>query len=310
MPRIIRQALHERLKRLPEFGQFCADFEAVTGVRLEFVDELGREAVGGGEKPVLCRRMAETGPGRCFCAVSRQSLLASAGEQPREMRCDAGLVEVAVPIQAGGLRVGYLVFGGVADRPACPREARRAMRALRSRGIEIPADVLAADLSAVPVVPEREREAWARIAAMAASTLGLLLTDRLADQGEGMPTAVARACALLRKSAFTGVVRWPEVAKACGLSEGHLSRLFRHSTGLTFPEYVGRLRAERAKALLESGAHSTTDAAFEAGFQSLSQFHRVFRRVYGRPAREFKAGPSKSAGRTPRRVTRFSLRAS
>jgi hypothetical protein len=162
------------------------------------------------------------------------------------MRCDAGLVEVAVPIQAGGIRVGYLVFGGVADRVTGRSEARRAMRVLTEHGIAIPEEILAADLSEVPVVPEQLRESYARLAAMAAATLGRLLTERLAEPPEGMPAVVARACALVRKSAFHGSVRWPEVAKACGLSEGHLSRVFRRSTGLTFPEYVGRLRAEGA----------------------------------------------------------------
>lgn len=308
MPRIIRQALHERLRSLPEFGQFCADFRAVTGLRLELVDELGRGRAGSGEKPGLCRRMAETVSGRCFCAVSRQALLASAAECPREMRCDAGLVEVAVPIQAGGIRVGYLVFGGVADRVTGRSEARRAMRVLTEHGIAIPGEVLAADLSEVPVVPEQLRESYARLAAMAAATLGRLLTERLAEPPEGMPAVVARACALVRKSAFHGSVRWPEVAKVCGLSEGHLSRVFRRSTGLTFPEYVGRLRAERAKSLIESGGHSTTEAAFEAGFQSLSQFHRVFRRVYGRPAHDFK--PERRGAQAGRGTTRFPLRAS
>jgi AraC-like DNA-binding protein len=301
--------LHEKLRSLPEFAQFRADFEAVTGLHLWFVDELGWEARNGACRSGLCRRLAATGPGRSFCELSRQELLASAAECPGEMRCDAGLVEVAVPIQAAGLRVGYFVFGGMTDRPVTPRVARGVLRALSRRGVEIPAEVAAADLSHAPVVRRCLREAYTRMVSMAASTLALLLTDRLADPGEGMPAAVERACVLLRRSAFTGGIRWPEVAKACGLSEGHLSRLFRHSTGLTFPEYVGRLRAERAKELLERGDCSTTHAAFEAGFQSLSQFHRVFRRVYGRPARDFKTGSPKAAGRRPRRATRSSLQA-
>ena len=73
----------------------------------------------------------------------------------------------------------------------------------------------------------------------------------------------------------------PAVARHCGVSEGHLSRLFHHATGLTFREYVTQVRAEHARALVLHTSRGITEIAYESGFQSLSQFHRVFRKAYG-----------------------------
>ena len=51
--------------------------------------------------------------------------------------------------------------------------------------------------------------------------------------------------------------------------------------GVTFTDYVARARVEKTKQLLLNPNVRVSEAAYEAGFQSLSQFNRVFRRVEG-----------------------------
>ena len=57
--------------------------------------------------------------------------------------------------------------------------------------------------------------------------------------------------------------------------------MFKQATGLTFTDYVARVRVEKIKNLLLNPHKRISEAAYEAGFQSLSQFNRVFRRVTG-----------------------------
>jgi AraC-like DNA-binding protein len=57
--------------------------------------------------------------------------------------------------------------------------------------------------------------------------------------------------------------------------------MFKKSTGMTFTDYLARVRVERVKALLLNPHKRVSEAAFEAGVQSLSQFNRVFRRLEG-----------------------------
>jgi AraC-like DNA-binding protein len=57
--------------------------------------------------------------------------------------------------------------------------------------------------------------------------------------------------------------------------------LFKKATGLGFTNYVSRLRIEKAKNLLLNPNLRVSEIAFEIGFQSLSHFNRVFKRIIG-----------------------------
>jgi AraC-like DNA-binding protein len=67
-----------------------------------------------------------------------------------------------------------------------------------------------------------------------------------------------------------------------GLSPARLSRRFKTEVGLGIAEYRNRLRLERFIDLYGTGHRVTAlAAAFEAGFHSYAQFHRVFSRLMG-----------------------------
>jgi len=111
-----------------------------------------------------------------------------------------------------------------------------------------------------------------------------LLAFRQAEPS-GEPTAlhpaVARALSLMHGEGL--LLGRDELAEHCRLSASHLSRLFVRELGQPLAEVRNRKRLARFQELLASRhCDSLTEAAFEAGFGSYSQFHRVFRRVTGR----------------------------
>jgi len=59
---------------------------------------------------------------------------------------------------------------------------------------------------------------------------------------------------------------------------------------MTFVDYVARVRVEKAKVLLQNPQRRISEVAFEVGFQSISQFDRVFKRIVGQSPRRFRAG--------------------
>lgn len=136
-------------------------------------------------------------------------------------------------------------------------------------------------LESAPVMPREVLDAYQRIAHLGAKQIALKVTDQLANPEAQMPQAVLKACGFIRGRALMEEVSLVTVARHCGVSQGHLSRLFHHATGLTFREYVAQVRIEHAKALLLQTTKGVTEIAYESGFQSLSQFHRVFRKVFG-----------------------------
>ena len=79
------------------------------------------------------------------------------------------------------------------------------------------------------------------------------------------------------------------VAKAVNIHPNYLSERFKQVTGMNFVEYVAHTRFEKACKLLHDGGLRISDIAFAAGFQSLSQFNRVFKRLSGKSPTQFRA---------------------
>jgi AraC-like DNA-binding protein len=89
----------------------------------------------------------------------------------------------------------------------------------------------------------------------------------------------------IRKRALMLNLNLLSVARECGVSPSHLSRVFHHATGLTFREYMARFRVEHVRSMLHGTNRAISEIALDSGFQSLSQFNRVFRQVYGKSPR-------------------------
>jgi AraC-like DNA-binding protein len=74
-----------------------------------------------------------------------------------------------------------------------------------------------------------------------------------------------------------GLPAWAELA---GVSVRTLSRAFRDETGMSFSDWIARLRAQRAIAMLAAGIHPV-DVAERVGYRSVSAFGAALRRTTG-----------------------------
>lgn len=281
MPRIIRQALGERFRHNGELQKFLGHFRAATGVAVEFVCALGNaEGEGCCDRSPLCARLMRDPTGRTVCSRFRQRLLEAADTQPATSTCESGVAESAVPMRAGGQTVGYLVTGGYLAAPADRPRVNRARHLLSRSGMEIGESELLALSARMPVIPPERQEALVQLLKLAAEHLTARFTERLTAPETRMPALVERACRMVHAD-FAHAIAMPDIARRLGVSEGHLSRTFHHSTGLRFVEYVARFRADRARELLQQSTQPVIEIAFACGFQSLSQFNRVLRAQFG-----------------------------
>jgi methylphosphotriester-DNA--protein-cysteine methyltransferase len=97
--------------------------------------------------------------------------------------------------------------------------------------------------------------------------------------------AVQKALELLSSREET--LELPELARRCGASAEHLSRLFGLQVGIPMVQYRNSVRLGRFLELHRSQKERTmAEKVFAAGFGSYAQFHRVFTRAYGRGPRE------------------------
>ena len=79
------------------------------------------------------------------------------------------------------------------------------------------------------------------------------------------------------------------VASSVNISANYLSEKFKEVTGVNFVKYVARIRYEKARALLHDVDLRVSEIAFAVGFQSLSQFNRIFKKLSGKSPTEYRA---------------------
>jgi AraC-like DNA-binding protein len=99
---------------------------------------------------------------------------------------------------------------------------------------------------------------------------------------------LTRICSTLRKNPADNrpLSEWSKVAGGCTRT---LERLFRKETGMTFAQWRRQLRILDAVVRLHRG-EPVTSIAFEAGYDNLSSFIEMFRRLTGRTPGQFLNG--------------------
>lgn len=134
----------------------------------------------------------------------------------------------------------------------------------------------------------------------------LLLAWRGQQAGGGNSAAVALHPAVARALEQLGDARGEltlaHLARSCGASEAHLSRMFARQIGVPLARYRNSLRLGRFWNHYRGGhtQHTVAESAYAAGFGSYAQFHRVFTQAYGRGPRA--SLQSRPLDRKPARV--------
>jgi AraC-like DNA-binding protein len=72
-----------------------------------------------------------------------------------------------------------------------------------------------------------------------------------------------------------------QLGQRVGCSPFYLSRTFSSEVGMTIPQFLRKVRMERAAELLRSGRYNVTEAALEVGYSSLSHFSQAFCQTMG-----------------------------
>ena len=86
-----------------------------------------------------------------------------------------------------------------------------------------------------------------------------------------------------------------KLAKAVNTSANHLSEKFKQVTRVKFVDYIAQIRFEKARDLLQNSNLRISEIAFAVGFQSLSQFNRVFKKLTRKSPTQFRTAHNKRA---------------
>ena len=270
------------LQKSAIFRDYHTAFETTTGLPLAL-----REA-GSFQAPLhdsnrlnpFCGLMAQRNNTCAACLQLQQQVEQEAVREPVTRECFAGMSETAVPIRNGENLVGYLRTGQVFLRAPTKRGF---IKALGVRGGTLTADEfkeLEAAYFRTRVVPKHSYDSMVRLLAIFAQHLACVSNQVLTAESTGETPIITKARAFINEHQ-SEKLRIHEVARAVNMSSFYFSKIFKKTTGLTFTNYLARRRVEVVKGLLVNVHIRVTEAAYGAGFQSLSQFNRVFHRVAG-----------------------------
>lgn len=118
------------------------------------------------------------------------------------------------------------------------------------------------------------------------------LLTRLLEARNALPQRtsllVKHAIAYLHQHYHHPITR-RQVAKAAGMSEDYLSRMFHRALRISPWDYLNRLRIQRAKERLLDSDDSIQVVARRVGFHDRAYFSRIFRKLTGVPPQAYRA---------------------
>ncbi len=230
----------------------------------------------------LCVLACSTPAGRALCHRVQGDVRHGLEQKAIAQRvpCLAGLMVIAVPILVCGEHVATLQSCRIFLRSSQAEDVQRFADLLTAWGAKPNLDQLRRDFASIPVVTRDQLEATVKLLGIYAEHLGDLASRRILAERRGRPTPMAQALAFVRDHQNERL-HLREVAEKANLSPYYFCKLFRKTMGMTFTDYLARLRLEKAKDLLLANGMPVGDIAFAAGFGSIPHFNRAFKRYTG-----------------------------
>jgi AraC-like DNA-binding protein/ligand-binding sensor protein len=272
----------DKLKRSQIFRDYEQAFRDTTGlpINLRSLEAFDLPHHNDPNENPFCALMAKSNKSCAACLQLQRRVEEEAGLKPTTLKCFAGLCDSSVPVRVGDNLVAFLQTGQVfLEKPDSKLFAKTAKQII-SFGTEVDMKRVEEAWFQSRVLDRRQYDSILRLLAIFAQHLSALGQELAiqAEHGEAPPIARARALIASRHGEDIGL---EEVAKAVNMSSFYFCKSFKKATGMTFTNYLARVRVEKVKSLLINPHKRVSEAAFEAGFQSLSQFNRVFRRIAG-----------------------------
>jgi len=255
----------------------------------------------------FCALLAEHPKTLATCLKAHDEMIRQTGDLPHTVTCPFGLTETAVPVKLGGRTIGYLRIGQVLRHMPAKADTTKVTRQLERDGLPFTGEVRRT-WETNPLIPPDKYNAIVRLLTFFAEQLSALTNQIAVEQQNAEPLLVTKARNYIEQHK-TEPLSLSAVAQAAGASVFHFCKVFHKSTGLKFTDYVARVRLETARTELLNPNRRISEVAYDVGFQSLTQFNRMFKRVFGQSPTEFRAhlasgkpAPKRSGVKKPRRA--------
>jgi AraC-like DNA-binding protein/ligand-binding sensor protein len=280
--------LIDALRRSKLFRSYEQVFSEATGLPLALrpVDYWQLEHQGKKNENPFCALLAGLPATLAVCLQAHEEMIRHTGDLPHTVTCPFGLTETAVPIKLGQRTIGYLRIGQVLRHTPARSDTTKASGELARNGVRFTGEIRKAWKKNPFVLPERYN-AIVRLLTFFADQLSALSNQLVTEKNNAEPLLVLKAREYIDKHK-TEELSLANVAKAAGASVFHFCKVFHKTTGLKFTDYVARVRLEDARTRLLNPNLRISEIAYDVGFQSLTQFNRTFKRVFGQSPSDFR----------------------
>ena len=236
----------------------------------------------------FCALLAEKSRTCAACLQMQETLAKSATQSACTINCPYGLSETAVPVRLGKETIAFLQTGQVMPQKPTETSYRRAVEHARELGADLDSVEARDAYFKTPVVPPKKMESISRLLSIFAEHLSIK-SNQIAVQHANRETPVVAAARRFIEEHHMEDLSLGQVAKTVHTSVFYFCKLFKKATGLNFTEYVSRTRTEKAKQLLLNHNLRVSEIAYEVGFQSLTHFNRVFKKIVGQSPTEYRS---------------------
>lgn len=297
------QSLVEKLTRSKIYLEYESAFRGALGLPLAFVpvESWGLPLREDRHESLFCALMSKANRTCAACLQLQAKLRIDAADEAASASCFSGLSESFVPVRLGAHLVGFLHTGQVFTRKPNEADFRKTLGILGGWGVVVNVGELRAAYFATRIVPPAQYQAIVSLLKVFAEQLAAMSNQILVTEESAENPQITRAREFIQRNMVEDI-HVADGARMAHMSTFYFCKSFKRSTGLSFTEYLSRLRTERAKMRLLDPHMRVSEVAFEVGFQSLSQFNRVFKRVTGQCPNDYRhrlASTTSHAERAP-----------
>jgi AraC-like DNA-binding protein/ligand-binding sensor protein len=228
----------------------------------------------------FCALLAKSNRACAACLQVQKEMQDMPGSGAKTATCFAGLCDTAVPVRVGEKVIGYLQTGQVALRKPNEVQFGRITQQLVDWGVSVDLTQLKDAYYHSRTLAPQQYTAMVKLLEIFATHISTLANEIVVQEDEAESPMIRRARAYILANQ-ADPIDLDKVAQAMHVSTFYFCKMFKKATGLTFTDYLSRIRVAKAKTLLLNPHLRISEIAYDVGFQSLTHFNRMFRKIVG-----------------------------
>lgn len=283
------RAMSKKLSETRMFQDYEKAFSDASGLPLAIrpIQSFQIAMQGKRNQNPFCSLMAKSSKSCVACLEIQSKLEEDARLEPKSLSCFAGLCDTMVPIRVGERIIAFLQTGQVLLEKPNEEAFSQITKKLLKWSMDADLKKLEEAYFQTKVLTPEQYEGFVRMLETFAGHLALIGNSIAVSETKVEPDSVKKARSYIEEN-YDRPISLKEAASVVNTSVRYFCKVFKNYTGITFVDYLTRLRIEKSKSLLINPHRRISEVAFEVGFESLTQFNRSFKKYTGKTPTKYR----------------------